>query len=199
MISKDTPLMHKRYFAIFCSVLICFLGSCSYAPNKSVGTYNYSGRQMAIGVTNPPKDAMVITSVESETPFQETPLEKPPIPRTSEASSKPEALAVVSADKNPSGFWLSTSSNKRHTSSCRYFKNSNGRFCEANEGIPCKICLPNEVTSIPSPPAYASASEGYWLSNSSHKRHNSSCRYYKASSGSPCSQSDGTPCKICGG
>ena len=184
--------MHKRPFAIFCSFLICFLGSCTFAPNKSVGTYNYSGRQMAIGVTNPPKDAMVITSVESETP-----LEKPPIPRTIEASPKPEAPAVVSADENPSGFWLSTSSNKRHTSSCRYFKKSNGRFCEPNEGIPCKICLPNEVTSIPAPPA--SASEGYWLSTSSHKRHNSSCRYYKASSGSPCSPNDGTSCKICGG
>lgn len=38
----------------------------------------------------------------------------------------------------------------------------------------------------------------YWLSFS-NKRHNSKCRYFKASSGKPCGKNDGNPCKICGG
>jgi micrococcal nuclease len=38
------------------------------------------------------------------------------------------------------GFWLTTSSRKRHNSTCRYFQNSDGRPCGPNEGTPCKIC-----------------------------------------------------------
>jgi len=40
----------------------------------------------------------------------------------------------------------------------------------------------------------------YWITKSSHKRHNSNCRYYKNSKGY-CTddKSDGTACKICGG
>lgn len=36
--------------------------------------------------------------------------------------------------------WMTTSSGKRHNSSCRYFKSSNGRMCGPNDGIACKIC-----------------------------------------------------------
>jgi hypothetical protein len=36
--------------------------------------------------------------------------------------------------------WLTTASNKRHNSSCRWYKASNGRPCRADEGIPCKKC-----------------------------------------------------------
>ena len=36
--------------------------------------------------------------------------------------------------------WLTTSSSKRHNSSCRYYMNSKGRPCRADEGIACKIC-----------------------------------------------------------
>lgn len=40
---------------------------------------------------------------------------------------------------------------------------------------------------------------GYWLTKSSNKRHNASCRYYKTSNGHPCGPNDGIPCKLCGG
>ena len=36
--------------------------------------------------------------------------------------------------------WLTKSSKKRHNSSCRYFRQSNGRPCGANTGIACKSC-----------------------------------------------------------
>jgi Ssp1 endopeptidase immunity protein Rap1a len=39
----------------------------------------------------------------------------------------------------------------------------------------------------------------YWLTSSSNKRHNSSCRWYRASHGRPCGADEGIPCKICGG
>jgi len=37
-------------------------------------------------------------------------------------------------------YWITTSSGKRHNSSCRYYMNSKGRLCGPNEGIPCKLC-----------------------------------------------------------
>ena len=40
---------------------------------------------------------------------------------------------------------------------------------------------------------------GYWMTNSSGKRHNRNCRYYKNSNGHPSGPGDGIPCKICGG
>jgi hypothetical protein len=39
----------------------------------------------------------------------------------------------------------------------------------------------------------------YWMTISSKKRHNSSCRYFKNSKGKVCGPKDGIACKICGG
>ena len=52
---------------------------------------------------------------------------------------------------------------------------------------------------IASTSAGATQSAGYWITLSSRKRHNSSCRYYQNSNGRPCSPEEGIPCKICGG
>jgi hypothetical protein len=56
----------------------------------------------------------------------------PPTPSRSAVSS---ALAG-----QETGCWLTASSNKRHNSTCRYFKATKGRSCGPDEGIPCKIC-----------------------------------------------------------
>ena len=40
---------------------------------------------------------------------------------------------------------------------------------------------------------------GYWLTASSNKRHNSTCRYYQKTNGKAGSKTDGVACKICGG
>lgn len=50
-------------------------------------------------------------------------------------SEKPKATEEKSLSH-----WLTTSSGKRHNSSCRYFKNSKGRASGPNEGVACKIC-----------------------------------------------------------
>jgi endonuclease YncB( thermonuclease family) len=41
--------------------------------------------------------------------------------------------------------------------------------------------------------------QSYWITESSNKRHNSGCKYYKNSKGHSCGPSDGVACKICGG
>ena len=52
---------------------------------------------------------------------------------------------------------------------------------------------------IPDTPKTQQKATGYWMTTSSHKRHNSSCRYYMNSKGRLCGPTDGIPCKICGG
>ena len=65
--------------------------------------------------------------------------------------------------------------------------------------------IPSQRADVPptiNPPAAASGNQqetGYWMTTSSHKRHNSKCRYYKASNGRTCGPDEGIPCKICGG
>lgn len=49
------------------------------------------------------------------------------------------------------------------------------------------------------PSAGSESADGYWLTTSSKKRHNSKCRNYKKTKGRPCTKGEGTPCKICGG
>jgi hypothetical protein len=72
-------------------------------------------------------------------------------PKTDKATVTPldiqpvqSSTAIQPPTTNPNApqqkYWLTTSSNKRHNSSCRYFENSRGRYCGTNEGIPCKLC-----------------------------------------------------------
>ena len=58
---------------------------------------------------------------------------------------------------------------------------------------------PKTATPTVSSTSETANSTGFWLTSSSKKRHNSSCRYYKNSKGSECGQNDGSPCKSCGG
>ncbi len=63
---------------------------------------------------------------------------------TSQPSAAETAAKVKNTASSPQqaeqSFWITTSSSKRHNSSCRYYKNSKGRACSRDEGIPCKIC-----------------------------------------------------------
>ena|ERR1035441_1735055 len=54
-------------------------------------------------------------------------------------------------------------------------------------------------TSLQQPASSPTAAQGYWMTTSSGKRHNSSCRYYGTTKGRACGPNDGTPCKVCGG
>lgn len=67
-----------------------------------------------------------------------------PAPTTPKPATLPATAsaptAPVAAQPAPLDHWLTLSSNKRHNSRCRYYQNSKGRACTAEEGIPCKIC-----------------------------------------------------------
>lgn len=48
---------------------------------------------------------------------------------------------VPETDNSATGsYWLSTNSNKRHRSSCRWYAKSKGRYCTATEGTPAGCC-----------------------------------------------------------
>jgi len=55
-------------------------------------------------------------------------------------ASTPAAQKAATTKSTEQKYWITNSSSKRHNSACRYFQNSNGRFCGPNDGIPCKIC-----------------------------------------------------------
>ena len=62
-----------------------------------------------------------------------------------------------------------------------------------------KISPAKEPVSSESASSETAISTGFWLTTSSKRRHNNSCKYYKSSKGSECGPNDGSPCKSCGG
>jgi hypothetical protein len=69
---------------------------------------------------------------------------RPEQPSAPAAETEPRVAkvrqAAPSSQQAETAFWITNSSRKRHNSSCRYYKNSGGRACAKDEGIPCKIC-----------------------------------------------------------
>jgi|GEM_PF-2502224 len=57
----------------------------------------------------------------------------------SESHNSP--ITITNIDKKGCTYWITKRSHKRHNSSCRWYKNSNG-YCtdDPEEGIACKIC-----------------------------------------------------------
>ena len=56
------------------------------------------------------------------------------------ARNETAASAQTTSQDQGLTHWLTISSGKRHNSNCRWYRNSRGRPCRADEGIPCKIC-----------------------------------------------------------
>ncbi len=66
-----------------------------------------------------------------------------PKPLAESAPSEQPAPAVAPEGKGQETekqFWITSSSGKRHNSSCRYYENSKGHHCGPNDGVACKIC-----------------------------------------------------------
>jgi len=56
-------------------------------------------------------------------------------------TSEPTETTPTDEDDKPLSFWLNTSGNVRHNSTCRYFENTKrGRACSKSEGKACGIC-----------------------------------------------------------
>ena len=64
---------------------------------------------------------------------------------------------------------------------------------------PAKETASPETASPETASPETAITTGFWLTTSSKKRHNNSCKYYKSSKGSECGPNDGSPCKSCGG
>jgi septal ring factor EnvC (AmiA/AmiB activator) len=61
---------------------------------------------------------------------------------------------------------------------------------------------PARAVPTPAQPPHAAIADSaltHWLSSLSGKRHNSNCRYFKTTDGTPCRAHEGQACKICGG
>ncbi len=59
------------------------------------------------------------------------------------APANPTAPAVKQEKKEApteTRYWLTTKSQVRHNTKCRYYKNSEGRICPKDAGRACKIC-----------------------------------------------------------
>lgn len=57
----------------------------------------------------------------------------------SSCNSPPADTPSVSTKNRETGYWC-TKSNKRHNSSCRYYKTPGGRSCGPDDGTACKLC-----------------------------------------------------------
>lgn len=66
--------------------------------------------------------------------------EPPPTAVSSPTVTSPSVQQPASVPTAEKGFWLTSSSRKRHNSLCRYYRTSNGSACGPTDGIPCKIC-----------------------------------------------------------
>ncbi len=169
------------------------LSSCSYSPIKSFGTYNYGARQMAIGVENPPKDSMVIETTETDSTPTEAPKKscKPAEPTQGDVANVkndepqlPEEVKKLQAENE----FLKQEIQNLRTQLAQL----------PTQVTPSQTPTPEIQRTTPNQTEEKQVTE-YWLTSSSRKRHNSSCRYYQSSNGKPCGPEDGIPCKICGG
>ena len=136
------------------------------------------------------------------------PLLSPSVSVTSAAPS------TTKADTNSKRYWVTTSSGKTHNASCRWYANSNGYYSATGTGNNCMKCGGagySDTSTVTSPsisantPAVAPAKKAdtsstrYWVTSSSGKTHNASCRWYANSNGYYSATGTGNNCKVCGG
>lgn len=67
---------------------------------------------------------------------------QPATPKTTSGTTNRAASQAkgATASKDEKAYWLTTKSGIRHNSTCRYYKNGQGRSCTKDEGRACKIC-----------------------------------------------------------
>ena len=138
---KPTALIPSLILFIFCWTLT--LHSESDPPdlqkvNAQLKAENDSLKQeiqslrklLATGSTSP---------IETKTEPKISPAKETASPETaSPETASPETASPETAITT--GFWLTTSSKKRHNNFCKYYKSSKGSECGPNDGSPCKSC-----------------------------------------------------------
>lgn len=113
--------------------------------------------------------------------------------------------------------YITATGTKYHVEGCRYLNKSSKpiSLTQATETYDaCKVCKPPRAAAVAttnSKPNSTRVDAGstagrnseskltHWITISSRKRHNSSCRWYMNSKGRRCTYNDGIACKVCGG
>ena len=178
------------------------LQSCTYAPShaKVDTTSNYLSRLMSVGGSGNAPEPIVSTTVEEE-------------PVTSRIENFDEDKAQLTREIEKLKY-QNESLKSENQELRRQLAQDSSVHSQSNEGDakirPPYPLLPSSNIANTSPQpntsshSYANGNsdkvEGkFWITSSSRKRHNSSCRYFQKSNGGPCGPDDGIPCKICGG
>ncbi len=132
---------------------------------------------------------------------------------SSVSAATPAAAPTKKADNDAKRYWVTSSNGKTHNASCRWYANSNGYYSSTGTGNNCMKCggagysdtatavAPTVSANTPAvaPAKKAAATERYWVTSSSGKTHNASCRWYANSRGYYSTTGTGNNCKICGG
>lgn len=63
-----------------------------------------------------------------------------PTVRVSGTEAATQNMSSTPETEGSDEYWLTTNSNKRHRSDCRWFRTSKGRLCTSAEGIPAQCC-----------------------------------------------------------
>ena len=123
---KITPHIRRLVIAVFALVTLS-ISSFGFAQSTE---------------TDPVKLNQQIEQLRRENERLRSLLAQTQTPAPSPAQRAPAATTTVAPASQPQELthWMTFSSSKRHNSRCRWYKNSNGRPCRADEGVACKVC-----------------------------------------------------------
>jgi Tfp pilus assembly protein PilV len=127
---KTTLLANSRMIAVvvFVTALLSPLVCLAQSPETDPAKLNQQIEQLR-------RENQLLRSLLTQA---QAPAANPAQPTS--ATAQATSTVAPAGQQQELTHWLTSSSNKRHNSSCRWFKTSKGRPCRADEGIPCKIC-----------------------------------------------------------
>jgi hypothetical protein len=129
-------MKYKVTFLFTILLLFALCCSCNQTSNKDTETLKKENEQLK-------KENETLKNQKSNTQSDQTTQEKTTTryPTKKNQSDENTFKSKNKSDDSGCTYWITRSSHKRHNSSCRYYKNSNG-YCtdNPNEGVACKIC-----------------------------------------------------------
>jgi regulator of replication initiation timing len=184
-------------------IIALLLQSCTYAPNnaKVDSSNNYLSRLMAVGGSGKSPEPIVSNTVEEEVPHDKAPQSEAELDSlqgeiealktrneslVKENQELRKQLALHSTPNAPNTFPSQPRSSGQNAQVVNPSASENRP--QSSQNIAKIDDNPKQQTEVK-----------FWMTSSSRKRHNSSCRYFQNSNGGPCGPDDGIPCKICGG
>jgi hypothetical protein len=134
----------KKYL-LSLTILLVLLCSCSLLSNKETEQLKKDNEQLKKDNEQLKKDISDLKSQNNNSnQTSRDNSNRYPIKKNQSENNMPNYQTQKNNTNSSSGnctYWITSSSHKRHNSSCRWYKNSNG-YCtdDPNEGVACKIC-----------------------------------------------------------